>query len=310
MARLLRRRGQRAPVRSGQQKGGVQHHTGLLSGSLLQQGLPPLFPNGQGGVGRQAAAQLRQLVLGQLRHPQAGGVGDAASLPHEGQQEGRVELFVLKDIRVPDLIAARHVHVVLRGVRFQLVEGGIPLGGEGHLLGHKGLEPVEAAPERGVVERGVGVGDHIPQRAGALEELIGACGVGQAVVDDLALRSQGLDGAHGGVGLELGPVMVGEMEGNKSCAHVSSLLNEKDRAGRADGTGTAACSWDTARKAYRGRRHRSRRKPAGRERIMPVLWYNSRIAAIIPQPCGKVYWNTPPVPAKKSEIVTRLKFCL
>ena len=65
----------------------------------------------------------------------------------------------------------------------------------------------------------MGVGGHAAHAAALFEKLVGAGGVGQAVVDDLAVVPQGLDGPHGGVGLELGPVVVGKVEGNQSGAH-------------------------------------------------------------------------------------------
>ena len=78
---------------------------------------------------------------------------------------------------------------------------------------------LEAPLEGPVVEGGVGVGGHAPHAAPLFEELVGAGGVGQAVVDDLAVPPQALDGPHGGVGLELGPVVVGKVEGDQSGAH-------------------------------------------------------------------------------------------
>ena len=212
-------RSQLSPVLAGEEEGGIQHHPGVPPGSLPQQNRPPLFPHGQGGEGSQKAAQLLGLVLRQLRHAQAGGVGDAAALPDEAQQEGGVKLLVLEDIGVPDLVAARHIHVVGGRVGPELLEGGVPLGGEGHLLGHKGLEAPEAALERPVVEGGVGIGGHAAHAAALFEKLVGAGGVGQAVVDDLAVVPQGLDGPHGGKCLELCPVVVGEMKGDESGAH-------------------------------------------------------------------------------------------
>ena len=65
----------------------------------------------------------------------------------------------------------------------------------------------------------MGVGSRPPQAAPPFEYLVGAGGVGQAVIDDLAVPAQALDGPHGGVGLELGPVVVGKVEGDQSRAH-------------------------------------------------------------------------------------------
>ena len=210
--------GQLSPVLPGEQEGGVQHHPGLTPGHLLQQHLAPALPHGEGGVGGQVFPQLLRLVRRQLGHPQAGGVGDLPS-PGEGQQEGRVELLVLKNIGIPDLVAARHVHVVLRRGGPELFNGGVALRRQGHLLRHKGLKPLKPALEGGVVQGGMGVGSRPPQAAPPFEYLVGAGGVGQAVIDDLAVPAQALDGPHGGVGLELGPVVVGEMEGDQSGAH-------------------------------------------------------------------------------------------
>ena len=213
------RRGQGPPVLPVEQQGGVQHHPGLPPGGLFQQHLPPLLPHRQGGEGGQEVSQLRRLVRRKLRHTQAGSIGDAATLLHKAQQEGGVELLVLEDIGVPDLVAARHVHVVLRRGGPELVKGGVPLRRQLHLLRHEGLKAGKPPLEGPVVEGGVGVGGHAPHAAPLFEELVGAGGVGQAVVDDLAAVAQALNGPHGGVGLELGPVVVGKVEGDQSGAH-------------------------------------------------------------------------------------------
>lgn len=65
----------------------------------------------------------------------------------------------------------------------------------------------------------MGVGGHAAHAAALFEKLVGAGGVGQAVVDDLAVVPQGLDSPHGGKCLELCPVVVGEMKGDESGAH-------------------------------------------------------------------------------------------
>ena len=43
--------------------------------------------------------------------------------------------------------------------------------------------------------------------------------MGEPVVDDLTGEAKSLQGAHGGEGLELCPVVVGEMKGDESGAH-------------------------------------------------------------------------------------------
>ena len=62
----------------------------------------------------------------------------------------------------------------------------------------------------------MGIGGRGPEGGALFEQLVGAGGVGQAEVDDLTVMAQVLDGPHGGVGLELGPVVVGEMKGDKA----------------------------------------------------------------------------------------------
>ena len=150
-------RGQLAPVLAVQQQGGVQHHPGLPAGCLTYQHLAPLLTDRQGGKGRQKALQLRSLVLQQLGHAQAGGIGNAAALLHKVQQEGGVKLLGLENVRIPDLIAARHIDIVGRGRVLKLSEIGIPLGRQLHLLRHKGLKALEPALEGGVMEGGMGV---------------------------------------------------------------------------------------------------------------------------------------------------------
>ena len=65
----------------------------------------------------------------------------------------------------------------------------------------------------------MGIGHRRPDRGRAPEKLIGTGGVGQAEIDDLTCVAQALDGPHGGVGLELGAVVMGEMEGDKTGFH-------------------------------------------------------------------------------------------
>ena len=98
-------------------------------------------------------------------------------------------------------------------------EIGIPLGRQLHLLGHKGLKPLKAALEGGVVKGGMGIRRHIPHRAAFLEQLVGAGGMGQAIINDLALMAQALNSLHGGQSLELSPVVMGKMECDESGAH-------------------------------------------------------------------------------------------
>ena len=213
------RRGQLPPVLAIEQQGGVQHHLGLPLRRLTDQHLAPLFPDGEGGEGRQEPFQLRRLVLGQLGHAQTGGVGDAAALPHKVQQEGGVELLVLEDIGIPNLVAARHIYVVGRRVLPELPEIGVPPGREVHLLRHKGLKALKPALEGGIMEGGMGVRRHIPHGGAFFENLVGAGGMGQAIVNDLTFMTQALNGLHGGQGLELCAVMMGKMECDETGAH-------------------------------------------------------------------------------------------
>ena len=211
--------GQLPPFLPGEQKGGVQDHPRLPPSRLTQEGLSPLLPDGEGGEGLQKGFQLTGLVRRQLRDPKAGGVGNPAFLPGEGQQEGGVELLVLKNIGVPNLVAARQEHVAVRGLRRQLPGGGILPGGQRHLPGYEVLKPLEPPLKRGVMEGGVSIGGQVPHGAPALEHPVGPHSMGQAVVDDLTLRPQGLHRPHGGIRLELCAVVVGKVEGDESCAH-------------------------------------------------------------------------------------------
>ena len=63
------------------------------------------------------------------------------------------------------------------------------------------------------------VGGQRPDGIGLLEQGAGLGRMGQAEVDDLAVMPQLLNGPHGGVGLELGAVVVGKMEGDQSRMH-------------------------------------------------------------------------------------------
>ena len=213
---ILGGHGQLAPLLTGEEEGGVQYHPGLPAGDGAHQILTSLFPDGEGVKGGQILAELLVIGGGQSRGAQTGGVGDAAALADEVQQEGRLELLVGVDIRVPDLVAARDVHVVVGGIVPELGKGGVPLGAELHLLIDEGFKAVKAGLEGAVVEGGVGIGGGVPHRAGVLEKLVGGGGVGEPEVDDVAVVAQTLDGAHGGVGLELRAVVVGEMEGDKT----------------------------------------------------------------------------------------------
>ena len=141
------------------------------------------------------------------------------ALPHKVQQEGGVELLVLEDIGVPNLVAARHIYVVGRRVLPELPEIGIPPGREVHLLRHKGLEALKPALEGGIMEGGMGVRRHIPHGGAFFEDLVGAGGMGQAIVNDLTFMTQALNGLHGGQGLELCAVMMGKMECDETGAH-------------------------------------------------------------------------------------------
>ena len=51
------------------------------------------------------------------------------------------------------------------------------------------------------------------------ENLIGAGGMGQTVVNHRTFMAQSLNGLHGGQGLELRPVVMGKMKSYESGAH-------------------------------------------------------------------------------------------